>query len=89
MIITLLLKIAYVVLSAMIGLLPDSSGFSSDVLSAGTQFGSYFGMFSPVIPLSTVATAVGVVFGVEIAIFFWKTLKSIISHIPQFGGSGH
>lgn len=89
MITNILIKLAYILLSTILSLLPTSSGFSSDVLSSATHFGNYFGMFSPIIPLSTLAVAVSVAFSVEIAIFVWKTLKSIVSHIPQFGGSGH
>jgi len=76
-------------IGGIVSILPDSSGFSPDVLAAAQHLGAYFGMFSPLIPISTLATAVTLVFTVEIAIFGWKTIKSLISHIPQFGGSGH
>lgn len=89
MISNIFIKLAYILLSTILNLLPVSSGFSADVTSAATHFGSYFGMFSPIIPIGTLGIAVSVAFSVEIAIFGWKTLKSIVSHIPQFGGAGH
>jgi len=76
-------------IGGIISLLPDSTGFNDSVLSSAHTIGSYFGLVSPILPIGTIATAVTVVFTVEIAIFAWKTIKSLISHIPQFGGSGH
>lgn len=76
-------------IGGIVSILPNSTGFSGDVLSAAHTIGSYFGLVSPILPIDTIATAVTVVFTIEIAIFGWKTIKSLISHIPQFGGSGH
>jgi len=84
-----LIRLGAGLIGGIVSILPSSSGFSPDVLSAAAHLGSYFGMFSPIIPIGTLATAVTLVFTVEIAIFGWKTIKSLISHIPQFGGSGH
>jgi len=89
MIIDALINLAVGLIGGIVNALPDSSGFSDSVLSAAHSLGGYFGIFSPIIPLGTLATAVTLVFTVEIAIFGWKTIKSIVSHIPQFGGSGH
>jgi len=84
-----IINLAAGLISGIVSVLPDSSGFTDSVLSAAHSLGGYFGIFAPIIPLGTLATAVTLVFSVEIAIFGWKTVKSIVSHIPQFGGSGH
>lgn len=89
MITTAIINLGYFLISGIIGALPTSSGFSPDVISAAHTVGGYFGMFSSLVPMTTLATAVALVFSVEIAIFGWKTLKSIVSHLPQIGGSGH
>jgi len=83
------INLAFTLINGIISALPDSTGFSSNVTTAATTLGGYFGIFAPIIPLATLASAVAIVFGVEIAIFGWKTIKSIVSHIPQFGGAGH
>ena len=67
----------------------NSSGFSDSITTAAVTLGSYFGLLSPLLPMTTLATCVSVVFAVEIAIFGWKTLKSLASHIPWIGGAGH
>lgn len=89
MITTAIFTLAYTIISGLIGLLPTSTGYSSTVTNAITTIGGYFGMFSPIIPLGTLGIAVAIVFGVEIAIFGWKTFKNLIAHLPQIGGSGH
>lgn len=89
MITNLLFNIANILISGIVSLLPNGAGFSPSVLSAAQSIGGYVAIFSPLVPLSTLANAVALCFSVEIAIFGWKTVKSIVSHIPQFGGSGH
>ena len=89
MITTALINLGYALISGIINILPNSSGFSSDVLSAAQNVGAYFGIFSPIAPIGTLSSAVFLIFSVEIGIFAWKTLKSIVSHIPWFGGAGH
>jgi len=83
------IALAFTLINGIVSALPQSGGFSPDVLNAAGSLGSYFGMFSPLIPMGTLASAVGLIFAVEIGIFGWKTIKSIVSHIPAFGGSGH
>lgn len=83
------INLGFSLINGIVSALPNSSGFASNVQAAASTLGSYFGIFSPIIPIGTLANAVTLVFTVEIAIFGWKTIKSIVSHIPQFGGSGH
>lgn len=89
MITNAILNLAFKLANIIVSILPTSTGFSSEILSAAHSLGGYFGMFDPVAPIATVASCLGIVFFVEIAIFGWKTVKSLISHIPQFGGNGH
>jgi len=83
-----LLSIVYWFLASIIGLIPASTGFPSDVFTAASTIGGYAGILSPIIPLGTLATVVGLAFSAEIAIFGFKTLKWILAHIPFIGGKG-
>jgi len=89
MIITGLLQLAYGLISSIIGFLPDSTGFPIVVVDSARTLGGYFGMFSPLIPIGTMAAVMTLVFSIEIGVFGWKTVKSIASHIPWIGGAGH
>jgi len=89
MITNAIINLAFGLASALVSVLPNGSGFDPSVLAAARTIGGYFGMFAPIAPIGVIATAVGTIFVVEIAIFGWKTVKSLVSHIPQFGGSGH
>lgn len=89
MIITSIILIAYNLLHWLIGILPNSSGFSQQAHEAMVYLGSKFGIFSPILPMSTIATLVTLVFSVEVAIFSFKGVKWVISHIPQIGGRGN
>jgi len=83
------IQLGIILASAIIAILPQSTGFSPNIVSSAASLGSYFGMLSPILPIGVLATCVGTVFTVEIAIFGWKTVKSLISHIPWIGGAGH
>lgn len=82
-------NLGFAIINGIVTHLPDSSGFTTAVISAISTLGTYFGIFSPIIPLSTLLLAVTLCFSTEIAVFAWKTIKSIVSHIPWFGGAGH
>lgn len=88
MIVDLFIDTAFYVLGWISGLFPTSTGFNTDVQTAFSTLGGYFGMFSGVLPMDILAITVGLVFSVEIAIFGFKTLKWIASHIPWIGGKG-
>jgi len=83
-----LLNFAFNVLSWLISLLPPSTGFPTDVINAFATIGGYTQILDPIIPWSTIATTVGLAFTVEIAIFGFKTIKWLLSHIPWIGGKG-
>jgi len=81
-------SIAYWFVGGIIGWFPQSTGFPPEAISSAQTIGGYFGMFSPLISISTLLTCLTLVFGVEIAIFGFRSLKWVISHIPLIGGKG-
>jgi len=82
-------SLAYAVISSILSILPASVGFPDSVLSSASYIGGFVGMFSPIMPMATLLTTLTLVFTTEIAIFGYKTLKSLVSHLPQIGGRGH
>jgi len=82
------LNFVYVVVASLIGFLPQSQGFPETFHQAMLGIGGYFGMFSPLIPIDILLTCVTIIFTVEIAVFGFRTLKWVISHLPMIGGRG-
>jgi len=82
------LSIGYWLISTVIGWFPVSNGFPPDALAAVGTLGGYLDIFSPIVPIGTLATTVVLATLVEIAIFGFKTFKWLMSHIPWFGGHG-
>jgi len=87
--INFLLNILYKFLNTIIGIFPTGTGFDSSVHSAFTTLGSYLGVMDVFVPISIMLYCLTTVFSVEIALFGFKTVKWIISHIPWFGGKGN
>lgn len=81
-------NIAYWLASTIIGFFPTSTGFPPEVHTAAVALGGYLGMLSPLVPIGTLATCVGIAFTVEIAVFGFRTLKWVVSHVPFIGGKG-
>lgn len=88
MIVTGIISLAYSILNWLINVLPNSTGFPTEAQSAFTTLGGYLGVWSPILPITTLATCVGIIFSMELGIFAFKSIKWIISHIPWIGGSG-
>jgi len=89
MILTAIINLAYTLIHWLIQVFPASTGFPAEASTAFTSLGGYAGVFSPILPLSTLATCVGLVLSLELGIFAFKSIKWIISHIPWVGGKGH
>jgi len=87
--INFILLAVYTVVNWAINLLPTSSGFPTEVHTAFSTIGGYLGIMDVFIPLSTLLFCLTTIFGVEIAIFGFKTVKWIGSHIPWIGGKGN
>lgn len=79
----------YNFLQFIINFLPSGSPFPEQVHSAFATLGSYLGLIDVFIPISTMLWCLLLVFGVQIAIFGFKTIKWIISFIPLIGGKGN
>ena len=76
------------ILSGIIGLFPVGTGFSATVHSAFSGLGAYLGILDPLIPISTLISAVTLIVSVELALYSFRSLKWLISHIPAIGGKG-
>jgi hypothetical protein len=87
--INFLVQQLYNFLHFTIGLLPNGSPFPAEVHSAFSTLGSYVGIIDVFVPLTVLLWCLMLIFGVEIAIFGFKTIKWIISHIPAIGGKGN
>jgi len=87
--INFLLTLLFNFLSFLINLLPAGAVFPSSVHTAFSTLGSYFGVMDVFIPLSVLYWCLITIFGVEVAIFGFKTVKWVISHIPWIGGKGN
>ena len=87
--INFLIQQLYNFLHFLINLFPNGTGFPTEVHTAFTTLGGYVGLIDVLIPVSVILFVLTLVFGVEIAIFGFKTLKWIISHIPFIGGKGN
>jgi len=75
-------------LGTIINFFPASDGFPPEAFTAVGKLGGYFDMFSPLIPMDTLLTVLTILFTVEIAVFGFRTLKWILSHLPFIGGRG-
>ena len=88
MILTTFLLLPYYFLAFIIGLMPASEGFPPEVLAGANAVGAKIGIFGPVMPVATLSTVLGLLFGAQLGIWAWKTFKWVMSHIPWIGGRG-
>lgn len=86
MITTAIINLGYAIVSSIIGLFPVGTGFPTEVHTAVTSLGQYLQLLDPLIPIPTLVSVVSLVFTIEIALFGFRTLKWILSHIPFIGG---
>lgn len=80
--------IAGFILSLIIGVLPTGNGFPPQVAEAFTALGGYVQILNTLLPIPTMAWALGILISVDVAVFSFKTFKWILSHIPAVGGKG-
>jgi len=76
------------ILSFITAILPTSTGFPSEIQTAFNTMAGYVQILDTLLPLATLATVLGVLVSVDVAIFGFKTFKWLISHIPFVGGRG-
>jgi len=88
MIFTGFIYVVVFLLGIIIDLLPTSTGFPADVTTAFATFAGYVQILDVMLPIATLGTVLGILISVDIAIFSFKTLKWLISHLPVIGGRG-
>jgi len=88
MISTMFINLASYILGGIIGLFPVGTGFSATIHNAFKGLGAYLGILDPLVPIATLISAVSLVIGVELAIYGFRSLKWLISHLPAVGGRG-
>lgn len=71
----------------IINLFPAGTGWPAGVHTAVVALGGYLGILDPLVPIATLTTCVALIFGVEIALFGFRTIKWVLSYIPFIGGS--
>jgi hypothetical protein len=76
------------VLNLVSGILPTGTGFPIEVQQAITTFGGYVQILDTILPIQTLAIVLGIIIATDLAIFGFKTLKWVVSHIPFVGGRG-
>jgi len=79
----------YNFLEFLINIFPTGSGFPSEFHTAISSLGDYIHLLDPIVPISVLLACLGIIFSIEIAIFGFKTLKWVLSHIPFIGGKGN
>jgi len=84
-----LLNLIYGLIQSIIDIFPTGSTFPTEVHTAFSTLGSYVGLMDVFVPVSTMLWCLTLLFGIEIAIFGFKTLKWVISFIPMIGGKGN
>lgn len=76
------------ILDFIISLFPISTGFPTDVTNSVNYLGGIVGIFSPLVPLGTLATVLTLYVSIDLIIFSFKTFKWLFSFIPFIGGKG-
>lgn len=79
----------YNLIQAIINIFPSGTGFPTAFHTAMSSLGDYLHLLDPIIPIDILLSCLLIIFGVEIALFGFKTLKWILSFIPIFGGKGN
>lgn len=85
MITTAIITLAYYVVSGIVNRLPSSSGFPAEVLDSVAYIGGQAAMLNMIIPLDTMASVLALVYGIEFAIFGFKTVRWLVGYIPFIG----
>lgn len=76
------LSLLYTFLSFMVGLLPTTA-FPVGISSGITMFWGYVNLFSMVVPVSTIATVMGLMFGYLIVFQLWEAFHWILRRFKR------
>lgn len=88
MITTAFISILNFFLGTIVYVFPVGSGFPQIVHDSASLVGGYVGILDPIFPIDTLYQIILLLIGIEVAIFSFKTLKWLLSHIPFVGGRG-
>ena len=88
MITTAFINLAFILIHLIVSIFPLGGVLPPAIHSAATSLGGYLHILDPLVPISILLTCLSLIFSVEIALFGFKTLKWVISHIPWIGGKG-
>jgi len=83
MIFTIPLTLIFFLLTTVIGWLPDSSGLPSEVSAGFSWLWGLLWELDFVVPVSTVATLLGLSLAFEVAIQVWHGIHWLIRKIPM------
>lgn len=84
MIVEALVDLAFGVLVAFTGFLPD---VPLDLSGLGPVFGVMMGL-NEFVPVAESLAVAGTLLGVWGLMFAWRVLRTLLSHVPLFGGNG-
>lgn len=79
------IELANTIISAILSVFPNSTGFSPEVHQAFAYLGGYVGMLDPLIPIDTLGTVVSIAIAVELLIFSFRMVSWIFSKVPIIG----
>lgn len=88
MITSAFLLISAYILNLLFDFFPDSTGFSSDFITAFDTIGGYMVLIGTLVPLPILAQCVTLVITFELSVFAFKGLRFVLSYFPLFGGRG-
>lgn len=88
MIISALITVTVFVVGLLIGVLPLSTGFPSEVGESFAYVGSYIGIMDVLVPMATVAQIITLVIFFELALFAFKAVRWAFTFVPLIGGRG-
>jgi len=88
MIFSAFVYLAAYVLATLVAVLPEGEGFPDEVTAAFSTMAGYVQILDTLLPLSTLAAVLTILVAADLAVFAFKSLKWLISHIPLVGGRG-
>ena len=80
--------LASYIIGFFVVLFPASTGFPSDITNAFTTMGGYVQVLNTILPITTLASVLVILFATDIIIFGFKTMKWLVSYLPFIGGRG-
>jgi len=79
------LYLTSLIISTLLTVFPASDGLPSEFSTALTTLSGYVGILDPLVPISTLASAVGIILLYEATIFGFRGLTWIYQRIPFLG----